>query len=96
MKKTNNKKLAYKSKNVKSSFTGTKLTRYAGLSPIMKYINKMKLGQQLNELFPTVKYNSTKFSNVQVLLAVVLASFAGINRLIKIAAFSYDSLVMRC
>ncbi len=92
--KNNNKKSKFKSKNISSSFTGTQLTKYAGLSPIMKYINNMKLGQQLNELFLTAMHNSTKFINVQILLAVILASFVGINRLIKIAAFTYDSLVM--
>jgi len=91
--KNTNKKSKFKSKNVNHSFTGTQLTRYAGLSPIMKYLNKMKLGQQLNDLFPTTMYNSTKFTHAQLMLAVVLASLAGINRLTKIAAFTYDSLI---
>lgn len=95
MKKNTTKKTAeFKSKTIKSSFTGTQLTNYAGLSPIMKYINKLHLGQELNELFPTTMHNSSKFSNAQVLLAIVLASFVGINRVIKIATFTCDSLVM--
>jgi hypothetical protein len=59
----------------------------------MKYINRLKLGQSLNKLFPTIMYNATKFTNAQVLLSVVLASLAGINRLQRIAAFTHDTLV---
>ena len=93
MKANNIKKSQFKSKNVKHAFTGNKLTNYGGLSPIMKYINKLKLGLSLNNLFPTIMHNATKFTNVQVLLSVVMASFAGINRLQRIAAFTYDALV---
>ena len=93
-KKTKSKTSRFKSKNIKNSFTGEKLTSYAGLSPIMKHINKLKLGQELNDLFPTQMHNSSKFSNVQIMMAVILASFSGINRLIKISFFTCDSLVM--
>jgi len=94
MKKNSHKKSKFKSKNVQHSFTGTMLTRYAGLSPLMKYLNKIQLGDQLNELFPTIMNNATKFTNVQVMLAIILASFSGVNRLIKIANFTCDALVM--
>jgi hypothetical protein len=93
MNNKSHKKSQFKSKDVKHSFTGNKLTNYAGLSPIMKYINKLKLGLSLNNLFPTIMHNATKFTNVQILLSVVMASFAGINRLQRIAAFSHDALV---
>jgi hypothetical protein len=93
MNNKNHKKSQFKSKNVKHSFTGNKLTNYAGLSPIMKYINKLKLGLSLNNLFPTIMHNATKFTNVQILLSVVMASFAGINRMQRIAAFTHDALV---
>ena len=95
MKQDKKKRAKFKSKNVKHSFTGTMLTRYAGLSPIMKYINKLNVGNQLNWLFPTIMYNSSKFSNVQVLLSVVLASLSGVNRIVRIANFTSDALVMR-
>ncbi len=94
MKKRTPKKSVFRSKNVKHSFTGTQLRNYAGLSPMMKYINKIKLGKKINELFPTVMHNSTKFSNAQVLVSVVLASFSGINRLMRIAMFTRDALIM--
>jgi hypothetical protein len=93
MNNKNHKKSQFKSEDVKHSFTGNKLTNYAGLSPIMKYINKLKLGLSFNNLFPTMMHNATKFTNVQILLSVVLASFAGINRLKRIATFTHDALV---
>jgi hypothetical protein len=93
MKNTSYKKSQFHSKVVKHAFTGNQLTNYAGLSPIMKYINKLKLGLSLNNLFPTMLHNATKFANVQIFLSVVLASFAGINRLQRIAAFTHDALV---
>ena len=93
MNNKSHKKSQFQSKNVRHSFTGNKLTNYAGLSPIMKYINKLKLGLNLNNLFPTIMHNATKFTNVQILLSVVMASFAGINRLQRIAAFTHDALV---
>jgi len=95
MKKDTKKRAKFKGKNVKYSFTGNMLTRYAGLSPIMKFINKLNIGEYLDELFPTIMYNSSKFSNVQVLLSVVLASLSGVNRVVRMANFTSDALVMR-
>ena len=89
----NKEKICYKVKEIKHSFTGTKLTKYGGLSPIMKYINKSKIGKQLNELFPTEKANATKFSYAQVILAIILASLSGVNRALRISNFTADSLV---
>jgi len=94
MKKNKQQKSKFKSKNIKHSFTGTMLTRYSGLSPLMNYLNKIKLGQELNELFPTIMHNATKFTTAQIMMSIVLASFSGMNRLIKIANFTCDTLVM--
>ncbi len=85
--------LTNKTRQVTHSFTGTKLTKYAGLSPIMKFINKLKIGKQLNDLLPTEKTNATKFSYVQIILSVALASLSGINRAVRISNFTADSLV---
>ena len=74
MKKNNSTNTAkFESKNVTRSFTGEMLTKFAGLAPIMDFINNLNLGFDLNELFPTEVHNATKFSNVQVLLAVVFS-----------------------
>ncbi len=57
-------------------------------------MSQIKLGQQLNALFPTIMHNATKFNNAQVIMSIILASFSGVNRIIKIANFTSDSLVM--
>jgi hypothetical protein len=80
-------------RNVKSTFSGTKMTLYAGLSPIMNYLRKDKLGTELNKLFPTLEYNSTKFSLAQLMLSIILASLSGVNRLSRIAVFTHDELI---
>jgi|GEM_PF-6641429 len=84
--KTQKKKISY-------SFSSTRLTLYSGLSPIMDYLNKLKIGEGLNVLFPTVEYNSTKYSNAQVFFSVLLSSLAGENRIKRISNFTKDSLV---
>ncbi|PJB00156.1 MAG: hypothetical protein CO128_01345 [Ignavibacteriales bacterium CG_4_9_14_3_um_filter_30_11] len=91
----NKQKIKYTTKKIKHSFTGRMLTKYAGLSPIMHYINKLEIGDELNELFPTEKNNATKFSNVQVILSVLLACLSGVNRTLRISNFTSDSLVQR-
>ncbi len=89
----NKQKIGFKTQQIKLSFTATMLTMYAGLSPIMNFINKLHIGEQLNELFPTEKTNATKFSNAQIILSLVLASRAGVKRAIRISNFTADSLV---
>ena len=93
----NTKKISqFKSEIVTHSFTGKQLTSYAGLSPVMQQINsRFNLGAELNSLFPIVMYNATKFTTAQTMLAVVLASLAGIHRLSRIATFTHDPLVRR-
>jgi len=39
-------------------------------------------------------HNATKFTDAQILLTIILSSFAGVKRLIRMASFSYDALVM--
>jgi len=57
----NKQKIGFITPQINHSFTGTKLTKFAGLSPKMKFINKLMIGNQLNELFPTEKTNAIKF-----------------------------------
>jgi len=94
MKKNKKKKSKFKRKNVSNSFTGTKLTSYAGLSPIMQFINKLDLGVKINNLFPTIMHNTTKFTNVQIFLSIILASLASINRIKRIVNFTCDPLII--
>jgi len=57
----NKQKIGFKLQQIQHSFTATKITKFASLSPVMEFINKLKIGQQLNKLFPTVKTNAIKF-----------------------------------
>lgn len=91
-----NKTSQFKSETLVHSFTGKQITAYAGLSPVVQCINsKFKLGEKLNSLFPTTMHNATKFTTAQAMLAVLLASFAGVHRLSRIAVFSHDAVVQR-
>ena len=89
----NTEKISYKTKEIKHSFSGGMMTKYSGLSPIMQYINKEKIGKELNEIFPTVKSNATKYSEAQILLGLLLASLSGVHRVVRISNFTSDSLV---
>lgn len=87
------KLMQFKGKTLKHDFTGSQITKYAGLSPISQFNKKENLYDELNDLFPTIKYNSTKFSISQIITCIILASQSGINRLSRFSNFSYDPLV---
>jgi len=91
--KDTNKNVKFKSKDIKSSFTGSRMTLYGGLAPIMKFFKKDKISGELNSLFPTRDYSSLKFSKVQLMMSVIMASLCGINRINGIATFTHDELV---
>jgi hypothetical protein len=91
--KNTTKKSKFQTKVINNSFTGTNITKYAGLSPIMKFFGKLKIGQKLNKIFPTTMHNASKFTNVQILLTVILSSLAGIKRISRISNFSSDGLL---
>lgn len=91
----NKKKISYKAQKVKHCFTGTKLTKYAGLTVVMDYLNKQKIGWELDEIFPVKNTNAVKYSNTQIILSIVLASLSGINRATRIANFTADTLVQK-
>jgi hypothetical protein len=57
MNKNTKKTMKFQSQNVKCSFSCHKLTQYAGLSPIMRFMKKHDIGKALDELFPTVQHN---------------------------------------
>jgi hypothetical protein len=80
-------------KVVSSSFTGGNITKFAGINKIAKIFKRKKIDKGLNNLFETKKQNATKSSILQVLMAIIFASFSGINRLKKYADFTQDPLV---
>jgi len=91
--KDKNKNVKFQSKDIKSSFTGSRMTLYSGLAPIMKFFKKDNITKELNQLFPTRDYSSLKFSKVQLMLSVIMASLSGIHRLTRIASFTHDELI---
>ena len=91
--KNTKKKLKNQSKVVKSSFTGSNITKYSGLNTVAKYMNRQYIVKSISTLFPTEWHNATKFGINQVLIAITLASVSGINRIYRIAVFSGDGLV---
>jgi hypothetical protein len=76
-----------------NSFTNERLTHHSGLGVVCDYAVSNGLTGLINRLFPTIQYNSTKFSNVQILMSIVLAHMSGIHRLIHIENFTKDPLV---
>jgi hypothetical protein len=80
-------------KTVNHSFTGNKITKYSGLNVVAKYLRREKVDRNISYLFPTHWYNSTKFGYCQILLGVIMASLAGVNRISRISNFTEDSLV---
>jgi hypothetical protein len=91
--KNTKKKLNSQTIVVKSSFTDSNITRYAGLNTVAKYMNRQNIVQTISSSFPTVWYNATKFGINQIMMVITLASISGISRLCRIAAFSGDGLV---
>jgi len=88
------KKFSHQIKEVKTSFTGTKLTAYSGISVVGKYLKKTKLFQKFNTLFPTVVQNATQYTDAQISLLLVLSSLCKVNRYKNIETFSADPLIM--
>ena len=75
------------------AFTGSNITKYAGLNTVAKYMNRQNIIRSISSSFPTEWHNATKFGINQVLMAITLASISGISRICRIAAFSGDGLV---
>ncbi len=80
----------YEEKVVKSSFTGSTITKYSVLNTVSKYMNHQNIVKSISTLFPTRWHNATKFGVNQILMAITLASISGVSR---IAFFSSDGLV---
>ena len=91
--KGNKKEMEIITGKVENSFTNERLTHHSGLGVVWDYVRSNGLIGLINRLFPTVQYNSAKFSNVQILISIVLAHMSGVHRLIRIENFTSDPLV---
>ena len=91
--KDRKKKSISKIKVVNNSFTGGNITKYSGINVVGKFLDRQKVSQKLNNLFPTAWYNATKFGTVQILMSIIFASLSGVNRISRIANFTQDPLI---
>lgn len=64
------KKLNGQSKIVKTSFSGSNITKYAALNTVAKYMNRQNIISSISSSFPTVWHNATKFGINQILIAI--------------------------
>ncbi len=91
--KNTNKYIKSKIKFINHSFTGGSMTMYSGINVVSKYLKRNNITKHICKLFPTKKENATKFTKFQVLMSIVFASLAGVNRIKKISNFTQDALV---
>ncbi len=76
-----------------ATFSGSNITKYAGLNTVAKYMNRQNIIRSISSSFPTVWHNAKKFGANQVLMAITLALISGVSRICRIAAFSGSGLV---
>ena len=78
---------------VEKSFTEERITSHSGLAIIWDYIVTIGLPGVINRAFPTKETSAGRFTNVQILLSIVLANLSGVHRLLRMENFSKDPLV---
>jgi len=93
MQHKNRKVIRFKSIKTDNSFSAERLTQYGGLNILFKFIDKCNIPQLIDELFPTVKHNATKFSTTQVLLSYLCSALCGVKHISSIETFTKDALV---
>ena len=87
------KTIEFKAGKADKNFTNERLTSFTGLTVVSNYIQKEGLTRLLDKLFPTDDYNSTKFTNTQIFLSIVLSSMSDIHRMRRIENFTCDPLI---
>ena len=81
--------------NVRYSFTSENITHYSGLALVSRFLNHHNFVAKLENMFPTIKHNATKFSTAQVLISYIFAFISGISRTSRVSRFTHDPLVKR-
>lgn len=90
--KGNKKEMEIITGKVENSFTEERITSYSGLGIVWDYVTSIGLCGILNRVFPAMRTSAGKFTNVQVLLSIVLANMSGVHRLVQIENFTKDPL----
>ena len=79
--------------NIKKEYTSENLTAYSGGLDLYRFIEDLSMPQILDNGLPTTWHSGIKFSNVQILLSICLASLCDTNRLSNIERFTGDPLI---
>lgn len=80
---------------IKVNFNGGRLTNYSGILPLFKFMKKLRFFGALDENMSLPIGSNALYSNSQILSAIILGVFSGLNRLCKIETFSRDPLVQK-
>ena len=91
--KNTKKDLEIINRTVENNFTNERLTHYSGLGTIWDYVRSNGLIGLLNRTFPTIVHNALKFSNIQIIMSIVLGHMCGVHRLVRLENFTKDPLV---
>ena len=89
LKKFNKK---WQPKKIKTNFNGGALTNYAGLYPIVQFMQKLEVFKNLEKIELPIHHNA-KYSNAQILGLSVCGKLAGMNRINKLESFSSDKMI---
>ena len=89
------KTISFPVNSVRKAFSPEQLTSYSGLSVITDFIKHSGVYEQFYKLFATRRHSASRFSTVQILSGILLASFCGVYRVSPIANFTFDDLVDR-
>lgn len=89
----NTKTIRFASIKTTNSFSAERLTQYGGLGVLFKFMEKLSIPHLLDEVFPTVKHNATKFSTTQVFLSFLCAALCGVKHISSVETFTKDVLV---
>jgi hypothetical protein len=95
MKKNKKKNNVKQYQRIKTEFTGTQLTQYAGLSVIFDLLKRLKFRDHFDQHYFTPIHNATKHFNWQVILGIVLSNLCGVHRMQAMEHFTADPLVMK-
>ena len=91
--KNTKKTTKIKERSIKSSFSGGNLTNFAGINPVFKFMKKLGIGQLIREKISIEQKPNQKYSLGQILQTIILGTFCGMDRLIKIENFTLDPVV---
>lgn len=79
---------------IQTSFTAENLTSYSGVEPVYKFICKLGLSTLFRSISIKLGKNA-KYETQNLLSMMILGIFSGMNRIVKMEAFSRDPLIRK-